>query len=98
MKFNLIMLSKDPAPPHVARPLSDLDTGQSGTIQSVTGGGATTQRLLALGLVPGVHVRVIHLAPLGDPFTLAIDAGAQVSLRRADARHLIVASDPEYQP
>jgi Fe2+ transport system protein FeoA len=98
MKLNLIILSKDPAPAQIARPLSDLEAGQSGTIQGITGGGATTQRLLALGLIPGVHVRVIQLAPLGDPFTLAIDAGAQVSLRRADARHLVVAPDPEHQP
>ena len=44
---------------------------------------------MALGLLPGMVLKLIRKAPLGDP--LAIEFGGQVaSLRLAEAEHLIV--------
>ena len=42
------------------------------------------QRLLALGLMPGMQVKLVRVAPLGDP--IAIEFQNQcVSLRKAEA-------------
>ena len=44
---------------------------------------------MALGLLPGMVLKLIRRAPLGDP--LAIEFGGQVvSLRLAEAENLIV--------
>jgi ferrous iron transport protein A len=47
------------------------------------------QRLMALGLLPGMVLKLVRKAPLGDP--LAIEFGGQVvSLRLSEAESLIV--------
>lgn len=40
-------------------------------------------KLLALGLTRGVQIKVVGVAPLGDPFELAV-RGYHLSLRRAE--------------
>ena len=67
-----------------ARPLADLDPGQSGEIVDVSGGGDMEIRLLEMGLTPGVRITVVKRAPLGDPLELRV-RGYHVSLRRAEA-------------
>lgn len=42
-------------------------------------------KLLALGLTRGVQVKVVNVAPLGDPFELAV-RGYHLSLRRDEAK------------
>lgn len=71
--------------------LNRVRTGDTVQIVSIHGDDAQTQRLLALGLVQGVTVSVVRVAPLGDPMTLSI-AGNQVSVRRNLAKVLEVAS------
>jgi ferrous iron transport protein A len=41
-------------------------------------------RLYTLGLFPGVHVRVLRLAPLGDPMQIKV-GNALLSIRRQEA-------------
>ena len=61
-----------------------LHKGKRARIASIQSGDALGQRLLALGLLPGMMVKVVQVAPLGDP--IAIDCnGRRVSLRRAEA-------------
>lgn len=64
--------------------LSDCRPGQGGTIESVGGAGRTLQRLLELGIVEGRAVRVIRVAPLGDPMEVRL-GDALLSLRRSEA-------------
>lgn len=73
--------------------LDQLGKGESGTIIALEGGGVTTQRLLALGLLPGRAVRIVGLAPLGDPITVETDSG-RISLRRAEAAAVQIDSLP----
>ena len=47
--------------------LSELKPGQSASIRSVGGEGALRQHFLDMGLIPGVEVTLIKLAPMGDP-------------------------------
>ncbi len=42
-----------------------------------------------MGLVPGVEVRVVTIAPLGDPLRIEI-RGGQWSIRRAEAAQIQV--------
>ena len=58
-------------------------------IVSVGGERAFRRRLLELGFLPGVEVRLLGIAPMGDP--LDIEArGCRFSLRRAEADAIAV--------
>lgn len=64
--------------------LADLRPGQSGLLVDVGGARAFRRRLMEFGLVPGTEVRLIKVAPLGDP--LEIEARyCRLSIRRAEA-------------
>ena len=64
--------------------LSELGAGAAGRVLEVEATGATGQRLLAMGLIPGNAFRVTAVAPMGDPITVE-SVGRRISLRRADA-------------
>jgi len=69
--------------------LSQMRPSQSGRIVGVASGGAMSSRLCALGLMPGVRVRVVGVAPFGDPMMLQMES-SRVSLRREEAEMLTV--------
>ena len=72
--------------------LHELAIGQSGRVEQVTGSDGITMRLLEMGLTPGIEVRLIGTAPLGDPLELEI-RGYRLSLRRSEAQRVVVAVD-----
>ena len=49
--------------------LSELKVGESAIIKEVGGRGALRQHFLDMGLVQGVEVMLLKLAPLGDPMS-----------------------------
>ncbi len=64
--------------------LADLTPGESGMVVGIEGRGMLAQRLVDMGLYPGVAARVVRRAPLGDP--IEVDAeGALVNLRYEEA-------------
>ena len=64
--------------------LSELKPGQMAEITGYTlGNAAYRAKLLALGLTRGAQVKVINVAPLGDPFEIAV-RGYHLSLRHAE--------------
>lgn len=65
-------------------PLHKLSIGDQGIIQRVEVTGPVRRRFLDLGLVNGVTVAVVQVAPLGDPLVLEI-RGYRLSMRKADA-------------
>ena len=69
--------------------LADVALGQSATVREVDGTRAFRRRLLEMGLVPGVAVRVVTVAPLGDPIQIEV-RGGQWSIRRAEAAQIAV--------
>ena len=69
--------------------LSQLALERSAAIVGVGGPAALAKRLLAMGFLPGAPVRVVQVAPLGDPITVDLD-GWRVSLRRSEASLLEV--------
>lgn len=58
-------------------------------VEAVEGDRAFRRRIMEMGLVPGTTVRVVAVAPLGDPMTIELRA-SRVSLRRAEAAHVRV--------
>ena len=64
--------------------LADTPTDRWVCVSSVRGERAFRRRLLEMGLVPGTSVRVVGVAPLGDPMQLQL-RGGKLSLRRAEA-------------
>ena len=69
--------------------LSKLRKGQAATVLAIKDECTSCERLAALGLLPGVRLLIIHVAPLGDPITIQM-AGQEISVRRAEADHLEV--------
>lgn len=55
----------------------------------VQGSDAIAQRLMEMGLVAGIEVLVVKLAPLGDPMQIDL-MGYQLSLRGSEARRVRV--------
>ena len=52
--------------------LRELKVGESAIISGVGGEGALRQHFLDMGLIPGVQVDVVKLAPLGDPMEVRL--------------------------
>ncbi len=71
-------------------PLSDCRPGESATVVHVRGDGPVTQRLLEMGIVEGTVLRVVRIAPLGDPMEIELH-NYLLSLRKAEAKHVEVA-------
>lgn len=69
--------------------IKDLEIGQSATIISVGGEGALRQHFLDMGLIPGVKVKLVKYAPMGDPLELLVH-GYELTLRVADAAEIAV--------
>jgi ferrous iron transport protein A len=70
--------------------LDEVRVGATTQVADVSGDDATALRLLEMGLTPGVAVRVVATAPLGDPLELEV-RGYRLSLRRHDAARVVVA-------
>lgn len=71
--------------------LSELPLGQCARVCSIEGATATDQRLLVMGLIPGVEVRKVHIAPLGDPIAVEFE-GRTISLRQREAHGVLLES------
>ena len=64
--------------------LRDVKVGATATVVRVHGEGALRRRIMDMGVTKGVTVKVVKVAPLGDPMELSV-RGYQLSLRKADA-------------
>ena len=69
--------------------LRDVPIGGVATVVKLHGEGALKRRIMDMGLVRGVEVRVRKVAPLGDPIEITL-RGYELSLRKADAEMIEV--------
>ena len=67
--------------------LFDLEVGQSGKIRRIGTTGALKQRFMDMGITKGTEVKVMKIAPLGDPIEIVI-RGYNLSIRKDDARKI----------
>ena len=68
--------------------LNELKIGQSGVITAV-GGGPLRCRLLDMGLIPRTAVKLMKVAPMGDPIEIRV-RGYELTLRVEDAMKIQV--------
>ncbi len=71
----------------MTRSAAELAVGEVGTVARVTGADEVSRRLLEMGVTPGVEVRRLGAAPLGDPLEFEL-RGYRLSLRKAEAAHV----------
>jgi Fe2+ transport system protein FeoA len=81
----------NPAARPVPATLADLAVGAEARVASVDAAGPAA-RLLEMGLTPGASVRVVRVAPMGDPIEVRV-RGYFLSVRREDARRVRLAAD-----
>ncbi|MDT2820651.1 ferrous iron transport protein A [Enterococcus devriesei] len=74
--------------------LDQLKVGEQGTVVNVHGSGAIKRRLMDMGLTKGTEIKVVKLAPLGDPMELRI-RGYELSLRKNESEMIVVAKEAE---
>lgn len=67
--------------------LKDLKPGQEGTVISIGEKGPMRRRIMDMGVTPGTEIKVIKLAPLGDPIEVNV-RGYELSLRKAEAENI----------
>ena len=71
--------------------LAELPIGEKGKVLAVNGNDQITRRLMEMGVVPGVSIRMIKSAPFGDPFEIRI-RGYHLAMRRNEAETIEVQS------
>ena len=69
--------------------LRDLKPGEEGVVASLGTKGPMKRRIMDMGVTPGVSVKVIKVAPLGDPIEVNI-RGYELSLRKEEANQIIL--------
>jgi ferrous iron transport protein A len=76
----------------MTRVAAELSVGQSGRVARVLGVDEVSRRLLEMGVTPGVELRCIGAAPLGDPLEFEL-RGYRLSLRKREAEHIELNSE-----
>ncbi|WOO37350.1 FeoA family protein [Anaerocolumna sp. AGMB13020] len=69
--------------------LRDLKPGETGTVVSIGEKGPLKRRIMDMGITRGVDVKVVKIAPLGDPIEINI-RGYELSLRKDEAAQIEV--------
>ncbi|MHB8128895.1 MAG: FeoA family protein [Mobilitalea sp.] len=67
--------------------LKELKPGQEGTVVSIGERGPVRRRIMDMGVTPGALVKVIKVAPLGDPIEINV-RGYELSLRKEEANQI----------
>lgn len=67
--------------------LNDLKPGQEATVISIGEKGPMKRRIMDMGVTPGTMIKVIKVAPLGDPIEVNI-RGYELSIRKSEAENI----------
>jgi DtxR family Mn-dependent transcriptional regulator len=70
-------------------PLIQLREGMRGTIKTITGGRNIVLRLTAMGLTPGVEVKVLKSSPFNGPIEILV-RGSKLAIGRGIAMKIFV--------
>jgi len=69
--------------------VAGIEVGSSAIVKHVRGNGVVSRRLMEMGIVPGVKLRIVKVAPFGDPIEIRI-LGYNLALRRNEADNIEV--------
>lgn len=70
-------------------PLCEMPLHQPARIRQIAEQNPVSERLAALGLLPGTTISICHIAPLGDPISIQVN-NRQFAIRRSEAKLLLV--------
>lgn len=71
--------------------LAELPIGEEAKVLSIEGNSPISKRLMEMGIVPGVSVKVIKSAPFNCPLEIRV-RGYNLALRRSEAETIEVSS------
>ena len=71
------------------RTLKDVKIGETVRVTKVGGEGALKRRIMDMGITKGVAIKVMKVAPLGDPVEITV-RGYELTLRKADCQNIEV--------
>lgn len=69
--------------------LRELQPGKMARVVAIDAEGAFKRRIMDMGITTGVTVKLIRVAPLGDPIEVTV-RGYQLSLRKDEAASIQV--------
>lgn len=64
--------------------LAEVPIGHDVRVLNVNGSGRIAKRLMEMGVVPGVSMKIVKAAPFGDPIQLRL-LGYNLAVRRTEA-------------
>ena len=64
--------------------LTNLPVGVEARVTGVIGSSRITRRLMEMGVIPGVAVKIVKMAPFGDPIEVRV-RGYSLAMRRSEA-------------
>jgi Fe2+ transport system protein FeoA len=77
--------------------LDQVIPGSGVVVDNVGGARSFRRRLMELGIIPGIKVEVLRIAPFGDPIELSV-RGCNLSIRAAEAQQVEVERLPAEAP
>ena len=69
--------------------LRDVKVGHTAKVVKLHGEGALKRRIMDMGITTGIAIKMIKVAPLGDPIEVTV-RGYQLSLRKEEASSIQV--------
>lgn len=69
--------------------LNNIKCGNKAEVIRTNLTGVLKRRLIDMGITPGIIIKVIKTAPLGDPIEIML-RGYKLSIRRSEAKRIIV--------
>lgn len=72
--------------------LANLSIGTNAKVKNISATSASAKRLMEMGIVPGVSVRVIKSAPFGCPIEIRV-RGYHLAMRKSEAEAIEVISE-----
>jgi len=69
--------------------VGDLHRGDTGVVKSFLGGLDSQSRFLEMGILPGVELRLVKIAPLGGTIELKV-RDYYLSIRHQDALNIVI--------
>ncbi len=69
--------------------LRDMKPGDKARILKIRRHGVTNRRLAEMGMTPGTEIKVVRVAPMGDPIEVSV-RGYSLSLRKEEAAAVLI--------
>lgn len=78
-----------PEEAYILKTLRDVKIGKTAKVVKLHGEGALKRRIMDMGITKGVSIKVMKVAPLGDPVEITV-RGYELTLRKADCEKIEV--------